>query len=277
MATRQSSVMDRIRWIEKTHGPGQSVVPRSFARPPQLAAADAKPPLAAVDAAQLGVLSPVSDGMRSSRAESSPPAVAVAAAPASVTSPAARQAADEAAHVAALVPAEEAAEAGGCGGGRHSRSASEASQASCETGCSESRRPGDPRRSLGGIRSRAPAAASRRFNKAAPASPSPRTPDSERAEQQPAQAKSRPGLRSSRSLGNVKQQAAADAGQARTEGRSLLTRLTELTANRPHVQDLVNNRGSPKFVKRSHHHSAVPTPEQPSASITWGRYERRFR
>ncbi|KAJ2780205.1 hypothetical protein H4R18_003599, partial [Coemansia javaensis] len=128
------------------------------------------------------------------------------------------------------------------------------SEASSDRG--QSRDPAAPR-SLGGIRSRAPPAAIRRYGRTTPAGEERAPPDLR-------------GSRSSSSLGA--------AGVSRSEGLSLLSRLAMLTASRPNVQDMVSNRSSPRFVKRSlHHQTAPPAAEQPSASITWGRYERRYR
>ncbi|KAJ2500167.1 hypothetical protein GGH96_002944 [Coemansia sp. RSA 1972] len=125
-------------------------------------------------------------------------------------------------------------------------------------------------KTLGGVRSRIRAARSRRFGKSqqATSNVSVHSNESEHEPQAP------PTLRSSQSLTNMR------AEYDEESPSSLLARLATRTANRPNVQDLVSNRSGPKFVKRSHHYNASPFKNEspaPSFSNTWARSERRFK
>ncbi|KAJ2160737.1 hypothetical protein GGF46_002038 [Coemansia sp. RSA 552] len=120
---------------------------------------------------------------------------------------------------------------------------------------------------LGGIRSRAPPALSRRYGKGEPEASSSVSVHSEEDATSPL-----PALRESRSLTNMNEY---------RRSPSLLSRLATLTAGRPNVQDLVSNQSGPKFVKRSHHYQSTPTfGDHPhSYGYTWGRSStlRRFK
>ncbi|KAJ2349761.1 hypothetical protein GGH91_000619 [Coemansia sp. RSA 2671] len=73
---------------------------------------------------------------------------------------------------------------------------------------------------------------------------------------------------------------ADERGQSDESGSSLLARLNDLSATRPNAQDLVSNRSSPKFVKRSQYYGPSPQDDVGSTSIGGGprnRGQRRFR
>ncbi|KAJ2801208.1 hypothetical protein H4R20_003767 [Coemansia guatemalensis] len=149
-----------------------------------------------------------------------------------------------------------------------------------------------PRRSLGGIRSRAPPASSRKYHKfqqadeASSVSLHSANDEEHPTEDSAVSGESAPALRSTKSLTSVvstasdrSRQRAEDKKQVRfAEGQSLLSRLASLTANRPNVQDLVSNRSSPKFVKRSHHFSSSPVASATThGPIVWSRSTERRR
>ncbi|PIA19777.1 hypothetical protein COEREDRAFT_95254 [Coemansia reversa NRRL 1564] len=139
-----------------------------------------------------------------------------------------------------------------------------------------------PRRSLGGIRSRAPPANSRKYHKFQADDTSSISLHSSH-DDHPAEEfrETSPALRSTRSLTNVVSASNSiernkDDNKVKFAENSLLTRLASLTANRPNVQDLVSNRSSPKFVKRSHHFSSSPVASAALAAtnrtnIVWSR------
>ncbi|KAJ2614867.1 hypothetical protein H4S08_001519 [Coemansia sp. RSA 1365] len=134
-----------------------------------------------------------------------------------------------------------------------------------------------PRRSLGGIRSRAPPANSRKYHKFQADETSSISLHSAHDENPTEEFReTSPALRSTRSLTNVASPSNAvdgnkDDRKVKFAENSLLTRLASLTANRPNVQDLVSNRSSPKFVKRSHHFSSSTTPATIRTNIVWSR------
>lgn len=66
---------------------------------------------------------------------------------------------------------------------------------------------------------------------------------------------SKPALTHSKSMGNV---TANEAEESESMPTSLLARLNERVSCRPNLQDLVSNRSSPKFVKRSRYYSSTP-------------------
>ncbi|KAJ1837646.1 hypothetical protein LPJ73_007327 [Coemansia sp. RSA 2703] len=53
---------------------------------------------------------------------------------------------------------------------------------------------------------------------------------------------------------------------------SLLSRLGRLSCGRPRIQDLVSNRAAPKFVKRSHHYDAKPLAEHANGSLSGSKF-----
>ncbi|KAJ2634885.1 hypothetical protein GGF40_003936 [Coemansia sp. RSA 1286] len=62
------------------------------------------------------------------------------------------------------------------------------------------------------------------------------------------------------------------AGGSVADDGSLLSRLNRRTSGRPKIQDLVSNRSSPKFVKRSHHYNATPVADHANGSVSGSRY-----
>ncbi|KAJ2082042.1 hypothetical protein H4R24_001901 [Coemansia sp. RSA 988] len=140
-----------------------------------------------------------------------------------------------------------------------------------------------PRKSLGGIRSRAPPASSRKYHKFfQPDDSSSHSLHCALDDELPAEVSGAPALRSTKSLTSVisSNQSPVDKKNPKlAEGHSLLSRLASLTASRPNVQDLVSNRSSPKFVKRSHHFSASPatTAATTRSPIVWSRSSERRR
>ncbi|KAJ1963061.1 hypothetical protein GGI12_002271 [Dipsacomyces acuminosporus] len=119
-----------------------------------------------------------------------------------------------------------------------------------------------PRKSLGGIRGKSPSSIHRRrYDKAI-------TPTGTEPSQQPQQHQHQPAkdlpkeaqdhplsrfnsarLRANHSRSQSQQSSSSDGHE--NDVSSLLARLNELSASRPNIQDLVSNRASPKFVKRS--------------------------
>ncbi|KAJ2354749.1 hypothetical protein H4S02_013087, partial [Coemansia sp. RSA 2611] len=127
---------------------------------------------------------------------------------------------------------------------------------------------------LGGVRSRAPPALSRRYNKSQTNAGSASVHSNNDSDHESVKTPP-PQLRASRSLTNVR----AEYDDL-DEPSSLLSRLVQRTSNRPNVQDLVSNRSAPKFVKRSHHYNASPfRNDSPAPNFTsaWGRSQRRYK
>ncbi|KAJ2721169.1 hypothetical protein GGI07_004151 [Coemansia sp. Benny D115] len=106
-------------------------------------------------------------------------------------------------------------------------------------------------RSLGGIRSRAAPVAARRFNRSHQSASTCSLPGTGA---QDAEAGGRPVSNTSSVASEI---IGEDDGPQSPTG-TLLSRLNRLAASRPRVQDLVSNRSSPKFVKRSPHFNSVP-------------------
>ncbi|KAJ1880689.1 hypothetical protein LPJ57_002092 [Coemansia sp. RSA 486] len=118
-------------------------------------------------------------------------------------------------------------------------------------------------KSLGGIRGRDRPSAARKFN---------------RSQQQQQQQRESDDVESVHSVHSSyggeragSPERASSRGSVADDG-SLLSRLNRRTSGRPKIQDLVSNRSSPKFVKRSHHYNATPVADHANGSISGSRY-----
>ncbi|KAJ1854163.1 hypothetical protein LPJ76_004255 [Coemansia sp. RSA 638] len=295
-STRASGVLDRVRWIEKTHGPDTTTqAPRARLRlPKQFAEAEPTPMMKPAESVQPRRVDEMPSPALSetSTACAKSPAAPPMRVPELISSPKPSHPAPKPSHSTPVVPvAPKMAKSATLG--HMARPSLVQPQASSydddllyKNGYSSSSDIDavDPvhvgtrvdasepvlyaTKTLGGVRSRTRAARSRRFGKSQQATSNVSVHSNESEHEAP------PTLRSSQSLTNI------HAEYDEESPSSLLARLATRTANRPNVQDLVSNRSGPKFVKRSHHYNASPFKNEspaPSFANTWGRSERRFK
>ncbi|KAJ2581604.1 hypothetical protein IWW49_005912 [Coemansia sp. RSA 1797] len=305
-STRASGVLDRVRWIEKTHGPDTTQqaprtrlkLPKQFAEAqaeptPMMKPSELKPTIRSVEPAPRCVDEMPSPALsETSTAYAKSPAAPPMRVPETVSSPKPSHPAPKPSHSTLVPVAPKMAKSATLGhmashvaqphassydddmlyknGYSSSSDIDVADPVHVGTRVDASEPVLSATKTLGGVRSRTRAARSRRFEKSQQAT-SNTSVHSNESEHEP---HAPPTLRSSQSLTNMR------AEYDEESPSSLLARLATRTANRPNVQDLVSNRSGPKFVKRSHHYNASPFKnESPALSFsnTWARSERRFK